>query len=295
MPRSVDVEDSHLQRERSRLVGLANSYLAALQTGSPAGLPLAPHFRSTEDAQPIPLGTGIWRTIRGMRPGGHYFVDVERGQIEFWGVMDEMGAPAILALRLAIEGARFVEAETIVTRRGAFFEPETVLQDATDTFHRVLAPAEQAPRDVLIHAANLYFDGIERRDGSCVPVADCCRRLVNGVVDSVDADENLIPGEEHRGLPVAQQIDEGHYAYIEALRERRFPILDTERGLVVCHVIFDHPGDLLRADRDLPIKSPNSMLFTEVFKVVGETIEEIWALGTAPLPFGIRSGWPQPN
>jgi hypothetical protein len=33
------------------------------------------------------------------------------------------------------------------------------------------------------------------------------------------------------------------------------------------------------------------MLFTEAFKIVGGEIEEIWALGTAPLPYGSGSGW----
>lgn len=109
--------------ERARLIALADRYIAALRSASTGRLALSPLFRSTEDTQSIPPGTGIWRTIRGLRDGGH------------------------------------------------------------------------------------------------------------------------------------------------------------------------HPGDLLRAGRDLPIESPNSMLFTEVFKIVSGRIEEIWALGTAPLPYGIRSGW----
>lgn len=278
------------EAERARLIDMAKRYLAALASGDPRGLPLAPQFRSTEDTQTLPIGAGVWRTIRSLRPGGHYFVDPDSGQVEFWGVVDEMGEPAILALRLKIEGGRYAEAETIMTRRGAMFDPEMVLEPG-ESFHRVLAPEERASRAELIGAAHRYFDAIELRDGSGVAVAERCRRLVNGAVDSVDADENLIPGEEHRGLPVVQQIDEGYYAYIEALRERRFPIVDVERGLVLCHVIFDHPGDLRRAGEDLPFRSPNSMPFTEIFKVVSGTIEEVWALGTAALPYGIASGW----
>jgi hypothetical protein len=67
--------------------------------------------------------------------------------------------------------------------------------------------------------------------------------------------------------------------------------VDEARGLVVCHLVFDHPGDLARAAGDLPFRSPNSMVFTEAFKIVDGLIEEIWALGTAPLPFGIELGW----
>jgi hypothetical protein len=142
-----------------------------------------------------------------------------------------------------------------------------------------------------MRAVNLYFDGIELSRGDIVPVSERCRRLVNGVVDSLDDPEHLISGEEQRGLTVAEQIGGGHYAYIEALRGRRFPIVDEARGLVVCHLVFDHPGDLARAAGDLPFRSPNSMVFTEAFKIVDGLIEEIWALGTAPLPFGIELGW----
>lgn len=59
---------------------------------------------------------------------------------------------------------------------------------------------------------------------------------------------------------------ERHHAYIEALRDRRFPIVDTERGIVVCRLFFDHPGDLALADAELPFRSPNSMLVFEAFK-----------------------------
>src|SRR5690606_18565098 len=98
--------------ERARLIDMAKRYVEALSSGEPRGLPLAPQFRSTEDTQALPIGAGVWRTIRSLRPGGHFFADPDRGQVEFWGVVDEMGEPAILALRLKVEGQRFAEAET---------------------------------------------------------------------------------------------------------------------------------------------------------------------------------------
>jgi hypothetical protein len=279
------------ERERERLVNVMEAYRQALAQRAPAALRLAPHLRSTEDTQLLPLGSGIWRTFRGWKGGEHYFVDELSGQIEYWGIIDEMGETAVVAIRLKSEGATISEVETLVTRAGAFFRPEALEEPALDTFHRVLAPSERRSPAELVRAVNLYFDGIELSRGDMVPVADRCRRLVNGVTDSIDDPGNLIPGEEQRGLTVSEQFGGGHYAYIEALRQRRFPIVDEERGLVVCHLVFDHPGDLPRAAGDLPIKSPNSMVFTEAFKIVNGVIEEIWALGTAPLPFGISSGW----
>lgn len=278
-------------RERARLDAVMDEYLAALTTRDPGRLRLGPHLRVTENSQELPLGCGTWRTFRGLEGPGHRFVDTGAGQIELWAVIDEMGAPAILAVRLKVDGTTLAEIETIVTRAGAFFKPDTLADAASDTFHRVIAPSERRPPDELIRIVDLYFDAIELSRGDMVPVNDDCRRLVNGVVDSLDDADHLIPGEEHRALTVSEQITAGHYAYIEALRARRFPIIDVERGLVVCHLVFDHPGDLRRAAGDVPIKSPNSMVFTEVFKIVNGRIEEIWALGTAPLPFGSGTGW----
>jgi len=284
-------EEDWVAGERARLVAAMDSYLEALTARDPSRLRLAPNLKATDDTQAIPPGSGLWRTIRGRTPGGHYFVDVERGQVEHWGVIDENGRPAMLAARIKAGGRTIEEIETIVTRPGAFFNPDALLEDASETFHRVLRPEERSSRAELERAVHIYFDAIERGDGSIIPVEGDCRRLVNGVTDSLDDPGRVPAGEEHRALPVARQITEGHYGYIEALRDRRFPIMDVARGLVVCHVIFDHPGDLPRPGGDLPIASPNSMLFTEIFKVVGGKIEEIWALGTNALPYGIASGW----
>lgn len=277
--------------ERDRLIGVMDAYLAALAGKDPARLRLAPDFRSTEDTQRLPLGSGVWRTLRGREPGGQYFVDEETGQVEWWGVVEEMGRTAMLSVRLGVRGQAIGEAETIVTRKGAFFDPPAILVDASATFHRVLPESERSPREALIRAADLYFDGIELGDGARIPVRDDCRRLVNGVVDSLDDPATVDPAERHRALPVARQITEGHYRYIEALRARRYPIVDVGRGVVVCHLVFDHPGDLARPGGDFPIRSPNSMVFTEAFKVVGGVIEEIWALGSSPLPYGAGTGW----
>ncbi len=278
--------------ERTRLIGVMDGYLGALAAHDPGRLRLAPDARCTEDAQELPLGSGIWRTVRAIRPGGQYFVDEQAGQVEFWGVIDEMGRDAIVSIRLKVDGRVISEVETLLTRAaGDYFDPPVILKDASSGFHRVLPANERSPRELLIGAANLYFDAIEQSDGALVPVLGDCRRFVNGTLDSLDDPSKLAADAQYRTLDVVEQITEGHYAYIEALRNRRFPIVDESRGIVVCHVMFDHPGDLPRAGGSIPFGWPNSMLFTEVFKVVRGMIEEVWALGTASLPYGSQSGW----
>lgn len=275
--------------ERLRLIAVMNRYLEVLVGQNRDRLRIAPNLRYTENTRALPLGTGLWRTIRGRAPDGHYFVDTEAGQVEFWGVVDEMSSEDIFGVRLRVEGNLISEIESVVTRGGSFFSPSGVLDQHT-TFHEVLGPDERNSRDELIAVANLYFDAIEQSDGSRLPVRDDCRRVVNGIVDSLEELTRLDTREQHRALGVAEQMTARHYAYIEALRDRRYPIVDTERGIVICHLFFDHPGDLPRADGELPFRSPNSMLVFEAFKVRSGVLREVWAIGTA-LPYGIDSGW----
>jgi hypothetical protein len=276
--------------ERERLKAMMDRYLGALEAHELGSLQIGARLRCTENTRELPLGSGLARTIRGRRSGGHYFVDTHAGQVEYWGVIDEMGAEAIYGVRLRIDGQLITEIEALVVRcGGSFFDPQVVNRPAPE-FHAPIAPDERSPRERLIEIANLYFDAIEQCDGSRLPVAEQCRRLVNGVTDSRSDPGALPAGEAHRALGVAEQMTARHYAYIEALRARRFAVVDEARGLALCHVLFDHPGDLKRADGALPYRSPNSTLAFEVFKVRGGVLQEVWAIGTG-LPYGIDSGW----
>lgn len=276
--------------ERERLLGFAERYLDALVAHEPGRLPLSPAVRFTENTQQLPLGSGLWRTIRGRSPGGQCFADPGRGQVAYWGVVDELRGPSILGVRLKVDGRLISEVETLLVRGGAYFQPESI-EGSAPGLHDVVAPEERASRETLVGVAHRYFDAIEQTDGDRIPLASDCVRVVNGVKDSSADQSDLDDTEGHRALGIAEQINEGHFAYIEGLRDRRFPLADVERGLVQCHVLFDHPGDVARPGGEVLFGAPNSMLFFEVFKVRGSKIHQIWAIGSNALPYGIGSGW----
>jgi len=290
-------DSAFAEKERTRLIGEMDRYLSALDARDIRGVPAAPDLRCTENTCSLPLGAGLWRTIRGRRPGGHYFVDVQSGDVEYWGVVTEMSTEVIFGVRLRVSGRLFSEIETIVVRVGpSDVNPVDLdaMMNAPAQFHDVIPPDERVPREQLIKVANLYFDAIELSDGSRLPVSDSCVRYVNGIVDSnMDPDElgKLDDLQKHRGQKVAAQMSAGDYFYIEQLRARRFLIVDEIRGLVLVHVMFDHPGDLSRVGREVPMPSPNSLLAFEVFKVRKGTLGAVWALGTI-LPYAIHPGWP---
>jgi hypothetical protein len=284
------------EASRNRLLGFVDRYLEALGSRTPKGLRVAPQFRFTENTQALPLGTGLWRTVEAVRPGGQRFCDPERGEVAYWGVVDEIRGPSMLGARLRVEGNQVSELETVLIRGGAmYFQPE-VLEAPAPRLHEVLGEDDRADREDLVAVANGYFDAIERSDRTLFSMAPDCMRYVNGVSDS-DADEaSLAEDEGYRALDILEQMSQGHFSYIEALRERRFPLVDRERGLVHSIVLFDHPGDLARAGGEVPFGAPNTMLFFEVFKVRAGTLTDVWAIGGNDLlPYGISSGWLAPR
>jgi hypothetical protein len=275
--------------ERARLMAVADRFTEALAARTPQRLPIAPDLRVTENCQPVTLGTGIWRTCRGVGPGGHHFVDVERGQVVWWGVVEEIRGTGLLGVRLAVEGRLITEIELVVVRGGAYFAPDVVVAEAPE-MHAIVPEGDRVARGDVTAAAHAYFDAINRVSGDGLPVSPNTVRLVNGFADSAVEDEGLSDEETYLRLDVAEQITRGHYSYIERIRDERITVVDEERGLCHCVVMFDHPGNVTRPNGVVPFGAPNTMIFFEAFKVTREGIRQVWAIGTL-LPYGTRSGW----
>lgn len=276
-------------KERQRLIDHMRAWLDALAARDFRGLKFAPGFRNTENTVELPVGVGLCRTLQRIWDDGHYFVDVATGQVEYWGVADEPGRETVFAVRLKVAGNLIAEAETMTARgKGEYFVP-SMIATGTPGFHDVLPPEQRISREALIEVAHLYFDGIERSDGSIVPSRPDALRLVNGKEDAGDT-ADLDEDRKYRALSVQEQISKGYYSYIEALRGRRAIVADVERGIVLFHVMFDHPADHSTEDGTLPWPDPNTVMAFEAFKVVGGEIQTVWAIG-AGYPYGIRSGW----
>lgn len=276
--------------DRDQLVGFADSYLEALVARDPGRLPLAPNVRFTENMVDLPLDKGLWRTIRGRRPGGQYFVDVEAGQVEHWAVIDQMGKDNLLSVRLRVREQKIEEIETLVVlNTGTLFNPDRIAA-ARPELHDVLPPDQRGSREELVGVANSYFNAIEQANGDLVPAVDECLRFENGIQTTLVTDRPPGPGMEGGKLGVRDQLNAGIFTYIERIRERRFPIVDTERGLALAHGFFDHTGDRAQRNGNIPLGYPCSLQMTEVFKVRGGRLHEIWALGRMHT-YGVVSGW----
>lgn len=262
------------------LLDAMNQYVEALLAHNPQGLPLAANFKATENGQPTKLGEGIWQTAK-FTPFRNTLADAQTGQIVLFGVVTEGDADekAALFIRLKVTGKQISESETLVARKGAHpaFRPD--LMGKNPVWSTVLPADEQVPRAALIAAADAYFTGIEKYSAVNVPFHPECQRIENGVQTTNNP--------ERRSPSCAAGMR--RFSYITKVRNRRYPIVDVARGIVVGIVVFDVPGEGADAANPLARDKRNLFLY-EMFKIENGRIRNIEAYMTN-MPFDSSTGW----
>jgi len=272
---------------RTALLDFTHRYLEALVKRDPFGLPLSPKLKATENGEPLVLGEGLWKTARAITTR-RTIVDSETGQAAFFGVVVEKeDKNAIFVLRLKIDGLQISEIETLVAREGChpLFSPETLCK--SPVWDMVVPETERSSRDRLIAIGNGYFDGIEQSDASIVSIHPDCNRWENGF--QTTNNPPMLPRSTAGGFP--------RFAYIEQVNERRYPIVDEARGIVLGIVRFDIPGDENQGDASSDKSIENtlrtqrrSLFLYELFKIEDGLIREIEAF-MSNVPFETSMGW----
>jgi len=284
--------------DQACLSGFVDQYLAALLIHDPSGLPVATDAKLTENTKPTPLGEGIWKTLKYIKFRGETVSDPGTGQVTYWGAIEEDHV-SLLMLRLKIVSGKIEEAETIVAHGSAPDAPRTGFEVMPDL--QLLAAikpflenevSRRASRAQLIAAANAYFDGIEHQPGH-VPFALGCNRIENGqlTTNNPTNSEGLPP------LGCQEQFQAKLFTYVPRVRDRRFPVVDQARGLVVAQVVFDIPGSKtwIRDGKENPappaVANPRNNILNELFKVDHGQIQMIQAFMLPNEPYGTPTGW----
>lgn len=281
---------------RAELEAMTEAYLDALAAKDPSRLPWADQVIFTENNVQLMIGDGLWNTISARRP---YYdlkaADPETGQVSWFGIVEERGHPAIMALRLAIRDGRIAEAETIVCREFEFGPfPQIEGYDAPRPLMLADVPeAERVPRARMISIADGYFDTLQLNDGTLfTEFTDDCDRIENGLQTT-----NV----EIEGYPIAKmgtadQFRLGQYVYDDRLRDRRFPLVDEERGLVLAAGFIDHMGEVAKVTwtdgtrHESIFHFPHSFVLLELFKIVGGKIAGVEAVFVT-VPYNMVSPW----
>jgi len=283
--------------DRSCLEGFVDRYLDALVAKDPSRLPVASNVKFTENGQRLALGDGLWGTIDRLQGYRLTFADPQAGEVGYFGTIEESGRDQILGLRLKVVHGRLSEIESLVVRPKpgvVFGAPKDLKLDPLLT--TALAPGARRSRAELIRIANSYFEGLVKATEKLTPFADDCLRIENGVVTANNP--NPHPQMKMWHLGCHAQFATHFSQFITHIRDRRFPVVDEERGLVLALGFFDHAGRMKTqrlADGTIaPVPPDMQVPFTfeiaELFKIEAGKIRRIQAL-VIPAPYHMGSGW----
>jgi hypothetical protein len=192
------------------------------------------------------------------------------------------GVAAVFGLRVR-NGTR-PEVELIVAREGeASLAPPSIPLKRDARFDEIVPEGKRASSARMTAIADAYFDGLESDDGSAIPIVATCERVENGV--------------QTTHSPRFTNLDCNSmepFAYITEVRDRRYPVIDEERGVIVGFAAFNIPGGdykrIVNGQETTRHYEPRSLFLFEAFKIVDGRIEQIEAT-MRNVPLGASSGW----
>ncbi len=299
-----------LNCSRACLEDLVNQYLAALTAHDPKRLPLSADVMYTENDQPMDLGDGFWKTVEGPGNYKHIFADPEFGQVAFMGTMREAGTPLLMSLRLRVELGRITEVESIYFRQGGGGPASIADLDKPgykpeDMWFKSIPPAQRLSRQEMIAIADGYFTGLQKNDGKGIngtgtyPFTNDCDRIENGAhTTNLPRPANEPPDAVNGfAMDCLSQFKLGYYFVVQNIHHRRYPLVDSERGVVWSHVVFDQGtvnSGTLSDGRKYTFKGfnrPSSILVTEAFLIENGKIRRVEMIGPAAT-YHLTSAWP---
>ena len=282
--------------------------LAAMIARNPNQLMLARDAYYTENGVEMRLGDGLWGTLSARGKYSLYVCDTESGQAGLYGTVSENGRLDYIALRVKVVESLISDIELIVARPQddmATFQPPSTpsagerMNALTPRaqFLQTVPSKEQMSRDRLIAVANSYFMGLANNTGQfTAPFAPTCERWENGLHTTNQKPNPNLP----KGVPdilcmsCEQQQKSGWFAFVTDIRNRRFPIVDTERGLVLSFAFFDHNAAVREYRMPDGSSSPNMLTYpitiqiSELFQIREGKIDQIEAV-ISPAPYRMKS------
>jgi len=292
--------------DRSCLMTLADTYIAALVAHDPSKAPLAANAKTVENVKRIQPGEGLWKTATAGPTGFKIVVpDPYAQQVGGMVMMESNGKPVQVGFRLKLENGKIVEAEHMIAEpRGPALANLKTLRPA------ILMDVPYEYRDSrgrLVHIAKSYYDALDNNNGSLAPFAADCERHENGFRTAPNG--GAVGGGGMPGAPTpppslvgmqtcASQINSGVFQYITVIGNRRVEVADEQTGLALGfshfhHAFTEHDFKILNnPNRDTVHMDykPFDLPAMHIFKIWGGEIHEIEAMGFTA-PYNSPSGW----
>jgi hypothetical protein len=270
-------------REHAQLLQCGQDYLRAVEAHEPARAALNSNVRCTHNGRAVKAGEGFWRELTRFA-SRQSFADPVSGQVVMLGAAETRADLFPYSIRLRIVDGRISEVETLLSssNRGHFAAVDQLLKP--DVLYDAPVPASRGcqDRDQLQRLADSYWTALNESDGSLANFGYRCDRYANGkrITNSLE----LLLSPDAAVHTVASLITATRPARPKVL-ERRFPVIDLERGVVISFaaVEFQKPPNAARKDFGAFYICALVKLVDGEFRMV-DHIHEI-------LPPGTRSGW----
>lgn len=293
----------HVTCDYACLTGLARTYMENLAKRDPSPVPFAKDAVFSENNVTMPIGNdGLWGTATAVDFPGLELADVETGNAAWFGLVEENGNPAYFALRIKVENNEITEAETVVNRLPDMPKPfgDVTAFAHDETFDDIIPESERRPRERLVAVADGYFNTVELNDGQVfTEFHDDCARIENGVLTTGGSGAG---GGNAATIAAGceAQFKLGIYRINKRVRDRRYPLIDVERGVIVGSGFFDHANTFDRytltdgREMNTVLKWPNSITLLEAFKIRDGKISRVEAVFTY-VPYFMPSPFANPN
>ncbi len=294
--------------DRACLVSIMDGYMNAIFKHDPKLVPpLAKDVRMTENTGQMDVGEGVlWRSKVEPTSFKIYIADPIEGQVAIQTRLKIQGRDALVVVRLKIDRGKILEIEQLYDRN---INEAAILLLTTPRPALVndVPASQRGSRDLMLRAANSYFDALEGDNGKIAAFADDCARHENGyqTVNNPPPGGRMMPGpalpnpntEQGRSqlafsmMTCTQQIDSKTFAYMKHIRPRRALIVDEQKGLVGTFPLFIHDGTRRGAPADAPPGMLQNLVTMETFGIRGGLIHEVEVFPFVTLPYGLGNGW----
>jgi hypothetical protein len=260
-----------------------DTYLRALTANTPAAVPLAPGAKVTINGRAVPLAQAFWdgaeRTVYRFDIVNERLGDTATEAV----VLNADGSKTMYMVRLKVLDGKITEVETIKANKGEadrLWDPDN-LKEVSPALQLSMREADQDSYYALIAAAESYCRAFQTNgtaDYHRAALLPDAKRFENGVQTT-----GLVRDGAY--VSAASGFDSGRFLG-RNLWDRRYPVVDTERGIVLSIVRFG----LKVGMKSQNTATSNDRLVAEFFAVKNGWIQEIHAV-LFNLPDAQPTGW----
>ena len=289
---------------RAFMEGMIDKYLAAVVAHDPKLCPLADNVVFVENQQVIPVGEAGWQTINRVGSYKHYFCDFEMNQVGLIANVYENDRGCVYVLRLKIDNDKIAEIDQWISRDPNGAENYEKLGAPDPIWLEPIPLAQRQSREALMMNAHIYFQALERNDGTGIyPFREDCERIEHAR-RTVSQKDNSGYGHADAAtkfvtMPAKAQYEFGMMAFVTKIRDRFAPVIDVERGAVMGQGTYDFDGALTKihfiednSDWVIPpyFRTARSHMATEAFKIINGSFRYV-EMTFIEVPFGTRQHW----